>query len=205
MNNFYCISACKNAEKYAISTSIFWKFSGGIQSFLHLNKVLFNFCGDCPCCSDGTINLWKDSSAADGQIWHCANHRCRYKVTVCKHSFFAGSHLSFATMCKIIYCWAHKYPQQIVIHELHISHTTVVDFFNSYQKVSSVVLERYSEPMGGPGKIAEIDESKFGKRNYNRGKHVDGCWVFGGIERDSNPQGVFLLQLLTVPHKLLFR
>ena len=31
----------------------------------------------------------------------------------------------------------------------------------------------------------EIDESKFGKRKYNRGRVVDGHWVFGGIERGS--------------------
>lgn len=29
----------------------------------------------------------------------------------------------------------------------------------------------------------EIDESKFGKRKYNRGHRVEGSWVFGGIER----------------------
>lgn len=36
------------------------------------------------------------------------------------------------------------------------------------------------------GKIVEIDQSKFRKRKYHRGRRVDGCWVFGGIERDSN-------------------
>ena len=29
----------------------------------------------------------------------------------------------------------------------------------------------------------EIDESKFGKRKYHRGHHVEGASVFGGIER----------------------
>jgi len=47
---------------------------------------------DCPRCSDGAVNLWRDNSAPDGQIWHCSNRRCRYKITVRKHSFFAGSH-----------------------------------------------------------------------------------------------------------------
>ena len=31
----------------------------------------------------------------------------------------------------------------------------------------------------------EIDESKFGKRKYHRGRNVEGHWVFGGIERGS--------------------
>ena len=37
--------------------------------------------------------------------------------------------------------------------------------------------------IGGPGKIAEIDESKFRKRKYHKGRRKDGVWVFGGIER----------------------
>ena len=41
----------------------------------------------------------------------------------------------------------------------------------------------------------EIDESKFGKRKYNRGKRVDGVWVFGGIERDSNPPKCFFVSV----------
>lgn len=40
-------------------------------------------------------------------------------------------------------------------------------------------------PIGGEGVIVEIDESKFGRRKYNRGHRVEGQWVFGGVERDT--------------------
>jgi transposase-like protein len=46
-------------------------------------------------------------------------------------------------------------------------------------------MEGCSEKIGGPNKTAEIDESKFGKRKYNRGHPVKGQWVFGGVERES--------------------
>ena len=41
--------------------------------------------------------------------------------------------------------------------------------------------------IGGPGVEIEIDidESKFGRRKYNRGRVVDGHWVLGGMERIS--------------------
>ena len=45
----------------------------------------------------------------------------------------------------------------------------------------------------GPVKFVEIDESKFGKRKYHRGRLVEGVWVFGGIERDSNPPKCFFI------------
>ncbi|EIE79101.1 hypothetical protein RO3G_03806 [Rhizopus delemar RA 99-880] len=45
--------------------------------------------------------------------------------------------------------------------------------------------------------VVEIDESKFGKRKYNKGKRVDGVWVVGGVERTPERK-VFLL---TVPDR----
>ncbi len=40
-----------------------------------------------------------------------------------------------------------------------------------------------SEQIGGKGIEIEIDESKFGRRKYYRGKRVDGQWVLGGREK----------------------
>jgi transposase-like protein len=49
----------------------------------------------------------------------------------------------------------------------------------------SVHMEGCSEKIGGPNKIVEIDESKFGRCKYHRGLPVNEQWVFGGVERET--------------------
>ena len=55
-----------------------------------------------------------------------------------------------------------------------------------YMQACGEYLERVSEPLGGPGTIVEIDEAKFGRWKYHRGRYVDGHWVLGGIERGTD-------------------
>ena len=44
---------------------------------------------------------------------------------------------------------------------------------------------KYNRKIGGPGHFFEIDESKFGKRKFHKGKRVVGCWIVGGIDRQT--------------------
>ena len=44
--------------------------------------------------------------------------------------------------------------------------------------------ERDRGQIGGPRKIVQVDESKFGKRKYHRGRRIDGHWVPGLIENE---------------------
>ena len=39
--------------------------------------------------------------------------------------------------------------------------------------------------IGGPGVIVQIDESKLGHRKYNRGRWLEGWWIFGAIQDGS--------------------
>ena len=41
--------------------------------------------------------------------------------------------------------------------------------------------------------MVEIDESKFGRRKYHRGRLVDGHWVFGGFERGSKDSSFMMV------------
>ena len=40
--------------------------------------------------------------------------------------------------------------------------------------------------IGGPGKVVEIGESKFGKKKSHKGHNMEGQWVFGGIGKIEN-------------------
>jgi len=162
-----------------------------LRAFLFDNNLLFDYAKACDSCGHGRISLRQDKTRCDGQRWRCTNRKCNVHIPLRKDSFFSHSHLSLAQIVQVIYYWTYKYPQHIVEHETGISAPTIVDFYNFCREVCCVVVEEESEPIGGPGKVVEVDESKFGKRKYHRGRRVDGVWVFGGIERNSSPPKCF--------------
>ena len=75
--------------------------------------------------------------------------------------------------------------QMQIKHELGLGSSTAVDWDSFCREVCEVTLFKNCDKIGGEGKIVQIDESKFGKRKYHRGHHVEGQWVFGGIENDT--------------------
>ncbi|CAC5426638.1 unnamed protein product [Mytilus coruscus] len=100
-------------------------------------------------------------------------------------SWFQGHNLSLEKILFITYFWIYKIDQEFVKHELSICNQTIVDWYNYCREVCIEILKTDSEKIGGDSVIVEIDESKFGKRKYHKGRQVEGQWVFGGIERDS--------------------
>lgn len=77
-------------------------------------------------------------------------------------------------------------PLKDIIRETKIDKRTAVDWNNFCREV--VVFSSFQTQLqiGGHGIIVEIDESKIGKRKYHRGHPVEGQWVFGGVERETN-------------------
>lgn len=63
----------------------------------------------------------------------------------------------------------------------HSSHTVLRIITLIEQRIASEI-DFCDIKIGGPGVYVQVDESKFGKRKYNRGHHVEGAWVFGGVE-----------------------
>ena len=64
--------------------------------------------------------------------------------------------------------------QSQITRELRLARGTGVDWDSFCREVCEVTMFDNSEKIAGEGKIVQIDESKFGKRKYHRGHHVEG-------------------------------
>jgi transposase-like protein len=84
--------------------------------------------------------------------------------------------------------------------EWGLSGNMAVDWFNFCRELcgelcQEYVIQKSKKQIGGDGKIAEIDESKFAKVKYGRGHPVKAGWVFVGIERE-RPENLFLVPVV---------
>ncbi|KAF8788525.1 hypothetical protein HNY73_006557 [Argiope bruennichi] len=82
--------------------------------------------------------------------------------------------------------WFGRCMNDYVVNELKLNKNTVADWFMFCREVCMNAIANDSVKIGGVNVIVEIDESKFGKIKYGRGKSVNVQCVFGSIERGTN-------------------
>ena len=73
--------------------------------------------------------------------------------------------------------------------------TTLVDWYSFAREVCLQIAISDNEQIGGDGVIVEIDESKFRKRKYYRGRRVD---VVGFLEELRVAKKFFFFKLLKI-------
>ncbi|KAI8822368.1 uncharacterized protein EV422DRAFT_396023 [Fimicolochytrium jonesii] len=154
------------------------------------------------------MSLVKDQTIIDGLRWRCKRAGCRKTLSVWTGSFFSRSHLSLAQALKIMYAWSQRLPHADAQHQAGVStktSQTTCDWYHFCREVCVMAVHAGDDgKIGGPGKTVEVDESKFGKRKFNRGKRVEGIWVFGGICREDKRS--FLVPGASLPSKnVVFR
>ena len=79
--------------------------------------------------------------------------------------------------------WVSGAKTVITKNILGISSATVSKWLAMFRDYIAISLDNDNLVIGGPGIEVQIDESKFGKRKYNKGHPIEGVLVFGGVEK----------------------
>ncbi|RUS73525.1 hypothetical protein EGW08_018710 [Elysia chlorotica] len=122
----------------------------------------------------------------------------RSSVSPRKGTWFELSKISIRKSLILAYLWTRKASYKDAIHETsgalfqekNTSSETVADCYSYCREVCTEALlssraEGTPTQIGGPNLTVEVDEAKFGKRKYHRGRVVEGQWVLGGICRET--------------------
>jgi transposase-like protein len=117
------------------------------------------------------------------KLWRCCNNQCRKSVSIFKDSFFAKDRLICSDTMLIGYLWLCKSKYTPIYHITGHSSITITNYTNLFRELIIDTLKDEDDIIGGDNIVVEIDESKFGKRKYHRGRMIDGVWIVGGIER----------------------
>lgn len=129
-------------------------------------------------------------------VYRCHNRgckKCQSYVSIRDGTLFDGSKLSIGTTLKLLVLFAGGCTSyESLRHECvddcdtELSQETISDWLTYFREIQLEALVRHSSgKIGGENCVVEVDESKFGRRKYNRGRVVEGQWVVGGICRET--------------------
>ena len=120
------------------------------------------------------------------KTWRCNTKGCGWRISIFNDTIFAKSRLEPTKILRIAYFWLSGCSHSTIEKMTNHSSATISNYLSIFRKSIAISVEDTHEPIGGPGIIVEIDESKFGKRKYHKGKMVEGVWIVGGVERTTN-------------------
>lgn len=168
-----------------------------VEFLQQLGLVSRNF--NCPKCKK-EMKLSFRNDTADGCYWLCTEktsvakkkpQKCRSSVSIRNRTIFAQSKLKIGQILRLIFFVVDQIPVQKIERYVGVSKPTICRWAEFLRHIIFDSMMTNSEKLGGPGKIVEIDESKFGRQKYHRGHHVEGQWIFGGYEVGSGK--IFLI------------
>lgn len=122
-------------------------------------------------------------------VYYCRkqhnNKICGYRRKLTLAKLIGKFKLELKTYVRIIFDWTRSIVPKQVASELNINVASVNKFYSKLNHLAADYLHKNSQmEIGGPGRIVEIDESKFVRRKGDRGRFLaTEEWVFGGVER----------------------
>lgn len=141
-------------------------------------KILINHAGECYNCGSPTKPILNKED-----IVICSWKGCKKRASKFKGTIFWRKKISEILILKILDCWLHKLNTNSISF---VTGVTPKHVSKTIKKVGKIVIPNYYSSLskiGGNDIIVEVDESKFGKRKYNKGHSVEGVWILGMVER----------------------
>ena len=139
----------------------------------------------CSLCTDHDRMVIKEcstSSYKDGCCWQCPKG---HKTSLKAGSILENSNITYREFILILASFADSLTVTRTAERVNVAETTVRRIFHSIREQMAEDIKT-SPKIGGPSTIVEVDEAKFGKQKFNRGRPVEGKWMAGGIQRHSD-------------------
>ncbi|KAL1140932.1 hypothetical protein AAG570_000860 [Ranatra chinensis] len=132
------------------------------------------------------MTLSSSKGISDGAIWTCGKRnkdgvKCKSRKSIRHESWFGGSRLTTVECFLLTYDIVNRVPAVETIKEYGFSSATVADWANLVREAMAGYVEECGQPIGGAGKVVEINLRK-----------LNGEWVLGGVERGGDVGQVFL-------------
>lgn len=83
----------------------------------------------------------------------------------------------------IAYFWLNEVQWKSAVTMTGVSGYAVSKLYRHFRRLVESSLTEADNVIGGPGIVVELDETKIGRRKYNRGHRVEGVWLMVGVER----------------------
>ena len=149
----------------------------------------------CPFCGSGC-------SSAGAKAPHkmkCNKKSCKRKSSRLKGTIFENNHIGVDKVIRIMIYTVAGLSHKQIMNRTGLSNKTVTDWMRYTRDMCVTMIDEADTIIGGPGVEVEIDESKFAKRKYNKGRRKgDGSWVFGAIEKHLRPGEVMRRYMVAV-------
>lgn len=137
----------------------------------------------CPACgSHMAVKACSQTQYSDGFCWKCP---CGSKISVRQNSILEKRQTSFRSFIGILNCYATRVSAAIAAEQLQLDQRTIKDFYTTIREKMASELSGAAGMIGGVNCIIQLDEAKFGRRKFNRGRLVEGNWVLGGVDQQT--------------------
>ncbi|KAG2217633.1 hypothetical protein INT45_008086 [Circinella minor] len=117
--------------------------------------------------------------------YHCSWYQCKKSLSIFQNTIFYKAKLPINKILFLLYEFLKKTSRDSAAVTVGVTPFTATFYYKKFREQLSIyaVDNIKNNLIGGKNETVEIDESYFCKRKYNKGHHVNGIWVLGGIQR----------------------